>query len=82
MHRNSSIVVVEHGDEFEACTEGFEVLAKRGNANVLGVLKLGDRTLGHVESTGQFCLADCLTVTEFVQPDLLERVAAKLCETF
>jgi hypothetical protein len=30
---------LEHCDEFEACTERSEVLAKRGNANVLGMLE-------------------------------------------
>jgi hypothetical protein len=45
------------------------------------VLELGDRPLGHVESTGKFCLADGLIVTELVEADLFERVAAKLSET-
>lgn len=81
MHGNSSIVVVEHCDEFEAGAECFEVLAKRGDANVLGMLQLGDCSLGDVESTGKFYLTDCLAMAEFVQPDLLERVTAKLHET-
>jgi hypothetical protein len=81
MHRDPSIFIVEHRDEFEACTEGFEVLAKRRDPNVLGVLQLGDRALGDVESTGQLCLADCLTVVKFVQPDFLEGVASEFRET-
>ena len=55
MHGDSSIVVVEHCDEFEACTEPFEVLAKRRDPDVIGMLQLGDRTLCDVESTGGFC---------------------------
>ncbi len=81
MHGNSSIVVVEHCDEFEACTERFEVLAKRGNVNVVGMLQLGDCPLGDLKSTSKLCLTDRLAMTEFVQPNLLERVAAKLGET-
>ena len=77
MHWNSSIVVVEHCDEFEACTERFEVLAKRGNANVLGVFEFGDCSLGDVESAGEFCLTDCLAMAEFVEPDLFERVPSR-----
>ena len=43
-------VVVEHGDELEACTEGIEVLAQCRHAYVVGVLELGDRSLGDVET--------------------------------
>ena len=76
MHRDASIVVVEHCDEFEACTERFEVLAKRGDANVLGVFEFGDCALGDIESPGEFDLADCFAVAEFVQPNLFEGFAA------
>jgi hypothetical protein len=81
MHGNASIVIVEHCDEFETRTERFEVLAKGGNAYLFGVLQLGDRPLGDVESTSKLCLTDRLAMAEFVEPDLIEGVTAKLGET-
>lgn len=82
MDGDSSVFVVEYGDEFEACAEGFEVLAKCGDADVFGVFEFGDCALGDIESTGEFYLADCFTVAEFVQPDLFERFAAQFGEAF
>ncbi len=43
-------LVIEDGDEFEAGSEGFEVLPQRGDTHVVGVLELGDGSLGDIES--------------------------------
>lgn len=56
-------VVVEYGDEFKPGAECLEVLAQGGDADVVGVLEFGDRTLGYVESAGEFCLTDRFAMT-------------------
>jgi len=58
----SSIFVIKYGVEFEARAEGFEVSAKRGDADVFGAFEFGDCALGDIESTGEFYLADCFAV--------------------
>ena len=68
--RHPAILVVEHRDELQAGAERFEVLTQRRHAQVVGVLELGDRPLGHVEAAGELGLAGRLTVTKLVQPDL------------
>src|SRR5581483_4648602 len=65
-------VVVEHGDELEAGSERFEVLAECRDAQVVGVLELGDRSLCHVEASGQLGLAHHLGVAELVEADFLK----------
>jgi hypothetical protein len=75
--RRSAVLVVEHGPEFEACAELFEVMTQRRHAHVVGVLGLGDRPLLDVESAGEFGLADRLAVSKLVQPDLLERLGTQ-----
>jgi len=74
--RDSSVIVIEYGDEFEARPEGFEILTQGGNADVFGVFEFGDCALGDIESTSEFYLADCFAMSEFVEPDLFERFAA------
>jgi hypothetical protein len=82
MHRYSPVLVVEDGDEFKTSTKGFEVLAKRRDAYIVGMFELGDSPLSHVESTGKLCLTDRLSVTELIEADLFERLATKLGKTF
>ena len=60
MDRHPTVFVVEHSNEFEARAERVEVLAQCRHAHVVGVLELGDRTLGDVEPAGEFGLADRL----------------------
>jgi hypothetical protein len=75
MDRHPAItVVIEHGDEFEASPERLEVLAQGRHPYVVGMLELGDRSLGHIEAPGKLGLADHLGVTEFGKADLLERL--------
>jgi len=74
--RDSSVIVIEYGDEFEASSEGFEILTQGGDADVFGVFEFGDCALGDIESTSEFYLADCFAMSEFVEPDLFERFAA------
>ena len=62
MDRDASFLILEHRDEFEAGAEGLEVLAERGDADVLGVLELGDGALSDVEPAGELGLADGLGV--------------------
>ncbi len=57
-----------------AVPERFEILTQRRHADVVGMFELGDRSLGHIESTCEFGLADGFAVTEFVELDLFERV--------
>ena len=82
MDRHPAVFVVEHSDEFEARAERVEVLAQCRHAHVVGVLELGDRTLGDVEPAGEFGLADRLTMTKLVQSDLLEGLSAEARESF
>src|SRR5947209_10669274 len=67
----ASVLVVEDSDELEASTEGFEILAQRGDADVVGVFELRDRALGDVEPSGELGLADGLGVAKLVEADLL-----------
>lgn len=82
MDGDSSVFVIEYGDKFEPGAERFEGLTQRGDADVFGVFEFGDCSLGDIESTGEFDLADCFAVAEFVQPDLLQCFAAQLGEAF
>lgn len=77
MYGNSSIVVVENGDEFKTSTESFKILPKGRDSDVVRVFKFRDRTLRHIESTGQFSLTERLPMTKFVEPDLFEGVTSK-----
>ncbi len=70
--RDPALVVVEDGYQFQAGTEGFEILAQGGHPDVFGVLEFRDRSLGDVETTCQFDLADRLTVTKEVVPPGVE----------
>src|SRR3546814_5784877 len=80
--RDTATLVFEYRDELEASTERFEVLAQRRHADILGVLELGDRPLGHVETTGQLGLAHGLGVAQLVEPDLLEGLGTLGRQTF
>ena len=62
--RHPPLLVLEHGNELQPSTERIEVLAERGDANLVGVLELGDRPLRDVESAGELDLADGLGVAE------------------
>ncbi len=64
--------IIEDGDEFEARTERFEVLAQRRYSHIFGMFQFRDRALSDVESSSQRCLAHGLAVTEFVEADLFE----------
>ena len=77
VHRDAAGVVVEHRNELEADAERFQILAKRRDTYVLGVLQLGDRPLGDIEPAGQLDLADCFAMSKLVEPDLLECVDAQ-----
>jgi hypothetical protein len=80
--RHTTIVVVEqHRHELEAGPERFEVLTQRRHPDVVGVLELGDRSLGDLEPAGQLGLTDRLGVTMLTQPDLPECVGAQTGET-
>ena len=48
-----SVLVVEHGDEFQAGAEGFEVLAQGRDPYVLGVFEFRDGSLGDIEPAGE-----------------------------
>jgi hypothetical protein len=74
--RDPPFLVLEDGDELEPRAESFEVLTERRDADVVGVLELGDRPLRDVEAAGELDLADGLGVTELVEPDLLEGLGA------
>ncbi len=60
MNRDPPVLVLEHGDELQPSTEGFEILAQRRHADIVGVLELGDRPLSDVEAAGELDLADSL----------------------
>src|SRR3546814_6801023 len=62
--------------------ERVEVLAQRRQADIRGVLELGDRPLGHVGTTGQLGLAHGLGVAQLVEPDLLEGLGTLGRQTF
>jgi hypothetical protein len=68
--------VFEDGDEFEMCTERFEVLAQCRDTDVFGVLEFRDRTLGDLQSSGEFVLAHGLGLAELPQSDLFEGLGA------
>ena len=78
---NSAVLVVEHCDELESRAERLEVLAQRGDAEVVGVLELGDRALGDVEPSGELGLADGLGMAELVEADLFEGLGSLGGET-
>jgi hypothetical protein len=80
--RHTAFFVVEHGDELEARAERFKVLTQRGDAYVVGVLELGDRSLGDLEAAGKLGLTHGCCTAQFVQPDLLERLGAQTGEPF
>ena len=68
------IVVVEHGDQLQAATESFEILAQRRDPDIVGVLELGDRPLGDLQPPGQLGLADGLGMAQLVESEFLERL--------
>lgn len=76
MDWDTAIFLVEDGDELQARAESVEVLTQSGNPYVVGVLQLGDGSLGDIEPPGQLGLADRLVPAELVKADLLERVIA------
>jgi hypothetical protein len=76
MNGDATFLVVEDGNEFEAGAECFEILAKRGNSYIVGVLEFGDGSLCDIKATGELCLTDCLSVAEFVKTDLFKYCGA------
>ena len=80
--RDALMFVLEDGDEFEARTKRFKVLAQRRYSHVFGVFQFRNRTLSHVESSGECRLAHGLTVTEFVEADLFECFRLRLRDAF
>jgi hypothetical protein len=66
------LVIVEDGDELQAGAEGFEVLAQGRHSQVVSVLELGDRPLGHLQAPSELGLADRLGVAELEKADLLQ----------
>ncbi len=70
--RHPSLLILEHGDQLQPSAEGLEVLTERRDPDVVGVLELGHRALGHIEPPGQLDLADRSGMAKLVQTDLLE----------
>ena len=70
--------VVEHGNQLQARAERFEVVPQRGDAHIVGVLELGDRSLRDVKASRQLDLTDRLSPPQLVQPDLLQGPLAQL----
>jgi hypothetical protein len=79
---DSPVFIVEHGYEFEASTQCFKVLAKGGDADVIGVLQFGDGSLRDVETTRKVDLADRLCMTKLVQPNLFQRLSPQVSKAF
>jgi hypothetical protein len=81
MDRNSSLLVIEDRDELEPSAEGVEIIPKRRDADVVGMLELRDRSLRNVEPTGKFGLTDRFVVPKLEKTDLLERLGPLGSET-
>ncbi len=69
---DSAVLVVEHGDEFQAGAEGFEVVAQGRDPYVLGVFEFRDGSLGDIEPAGELGLADRFGMTKLIQSDLFK----------
>ncbi len=82
MDGDSSVVSVEHGNEFESCTQRFEVLAERGHTEVFEVFEFRDCSLGDLESTRTFYLADRFAEAELIGTDLFESFVTAFSEAF